>query len=61
MEATIQIDPVKYSERSLRLILAKAEEWKCTPGEALVRLLDSLASRAGFKPRTEPGTEGRAA
>lgn len=51
MNATLEFDPTKYSERTLRLILAKAEQWKCTPAEAMTRLLDELAAKSGFKPR----------
>jgi len=49
MEATLEFDPAAYSERSLRLILAKAQEWKVTPAEAVSRLLDELAKRRGRK------------
>ncbi|MES2980762.1 MAG: hypothetical protein V4727_00485 [Verrucomicrobiota bacterium] len=46
MNATLQFDPTKYSEKTLQLILAKAEEWKCHPSEAVVRLLDQAADKA---------------
>ena len=46
MDATLQFDPDAYSERSLRLILAKAQEWQCTPAKAVSRLLDDLAKRS---------------
>lgn len=45
MNATLEFHPEAYSERSLRLILAKAQEWQCTPAEAVSRLLDELAKR----------------
>jgi hypothetical protein len=45
MNATLEFNPDNYSERSLRLILAKAQEWQCTPAEAVSRLLDELAKR----------------
>lgn len=51
MTATLGFDPSQYSEPVLRLILAKAEEWQCTPAEALARLLDQLAAKSGFKPK----------
>jgi hypothetical protein len=44
MNATLEFDPNAYSERSLKLILLKAQEWKCTPAEAVARLLDVLAT-----------------
>lgn len=47
MTASLQFDPTQYTERSLQLILAKAQEWSCTPAEAVARLLDILAARRG--------------
>lgn len=46
MEATLKFNPADYSERSLRLILARAQEWQCPPAEAVGRLLDELAKRS---------------
>jgi len=46
--STIEFDPSKLSESVLRLILAKAEELQCSPGEALRLLLDQLAAQSGF-------------
>ncbi len=46
MQATLEFNPDAYSERSLRLILAKAQEWQCTPAEAVSKLLDELAKRS---------------
>lgn len=51
MTANLEFDPAQYSEPVLRLILAKVQEWKCTPEEALARLLDEMAARAGFTPK----------
>jgi hypothetical protein len=45
MTATLEFNPDSYSERSLKLILAKAQEWKCTPAEAVAKLMDELAKR----------------
>ena len=45
MPNTIEFDASTYSERALRLILARAQVWQCTPGEAVARLLDHLAQR----------------
>ena len=47
MKAIIIFDPKAYSERTLRLILKKAEEWNCAPGDAMARLLDQLADQNG--------------
>ncbi len=46
MDTKLEFRPDDYSDRSLRLILAKAQEWECPPQEAVVRLLDELAKRA---------------
>lgn len=61
MNATLEFDPKKYSERTLRLILAKAEEWQCPPAEAMTRLLDELAAKSGFKPRPSGQPDERVA
>lgn len=45
MSANIHFESENYSEQALRLILAKAQEWNCTPSEAVARLLDQLANR----------------
>ena len=45
MAAILHFDPKQYSERALRLIMAKSQEWKCTPAKAVERLLDQLADR----------------
>lgn len=45
MTAIIQFDPQHLSPETLQLIVAKATEWKCTPAQAVERLLDQLARR----------------
>lgn len=45
MATTLEFDAAAYSERALRLIMARAQAWQCTPGEAVARLLDQLAQR----------------
>lgn len=50
MTATLEFNPETFSKETLRLILASAQKWRCTPEEALNRLLDTLAARSGFKP-----------
>lgn len=45
MNATLQFDPNLYSEKALRLIMATAEREKCTPSEAVVKLLNEWAKR----------------
>lgn len=49
MKATLEFNPAGYSERSLRLILAKAQEWQCPPAEAVTRLMDQLAAKTRKK------------
>ena len=49
MNATLEFNSNAYSERSLRLILAKAQEWQVSPAEAVARLLDEVAKRRGPK------------
>jgi len=44
MTPTIEFDPAAFSERSLRLILAKAHEWGCEPAEAVSRLIDAIVA-----------------
>ena len=41
---TAQLEFDNYSPSVLRLILAKAQEWNCTPVQAITRLLDQLAA-----------------
>lgn len=41
----LEFDPANYTERALRLIMANAEKWQVTPGEAVARLMDQLARR----------------
>ena len=45
MNATLEFDPHRYKASTLRLILAKSQEWGCTPVEAITRLLDQLAEK----------------
>ncbi len=45
MKTTLEFDPKKYSARTLMLILAKVQEWGCSPAEAVARLLDELAEQ----------------
>jgi|LakMenEpi03Aug12_release.lakeMendotaPanAssembly.Ray.scaffolds.fasta_scaffold3210565_1 hypothetical protein len=41
----IEYDPAKYSPLVNQLIMLKAEQWKCAPSEALMRLLDEMAEK----------------
>ena len=45
MDANLIFDSTRFSERTLLLILKKAEEWKITPAEAVAKLLDVLAEK----------------
>jgi hypothetical protein len=51
METIIRFDPTQYPERILRLIMKKAEDWKCFPSEALTRLFDQLADQNKISPK----------
>lgn len=53
MNANLELDPTQFSKEVLRLILANAQRWECSPQDALNRLLDSLAIAAGFTPNAE--------
>lgn len=48
MQTTLEFNPARYSEPVLRLLLAAAEKWKCTPGEAESRILEQRARKEGF-------------
>jgi len=41
----IMFDPDRYTKRTLALILLKAEQWKVSPLEAEVMLLNQLAEK----------------
>ena len=45
MNAKLEYDPTKYSAQVNQLIMLKAEQWQCTPSEALMRLLDEIAAK----------------
>jgi hypothetical protein len=53
MNASLEFDPTRYSEPTLRLIMLRAQEWKVTPAEAVSRLLDQVAAKSGLKPRRD--------
>lgn len=53
MTPNLIFDPQAYPERILRLILKKAQEWSCPPGEALSRMLDGLADQHAIAPSRE--------
>lgn len=45
MKTSLEFNPSDYKPATLQMIMAKAEEWKCHPSEALARLLDELADK----------------
>lgn len=49
MEAEITYNPENYPSKINNFIMLKAEQWKCSPGEALARLLDQLAEEGSEK------------
>jgi hypothetical protein len=48
MQTTLHFDPTRYPEPVLRLLLAAAEQWQCTPGEAEARILEQRARKESF-------------
>ena len=48
MQTTLNFDPSRYPEPVLRLLLAAAEQWQCTPGEAEARILEQRLRKEGF-------------
>jgi hypothetical protein len=56
---TIDFDLNKLTERGRMLLLMKSNEWGCTPGEALARLLEAAAKKA--KLPTDPENGNKAA
>lgn len=54
MKTPLDFDASKYTPATLRLILAKAEEWQLTPSATVARLLEEAAASAGFTAETEP-------
>lgn len=51
--SAVEFNPEKYPEHILRLVLASAEKWHCSPGEALGRILSTVAKRHGFTPPSQ--------
>jgi hypothetical protein len=43
---TIEFDLDELTPRGNKLLLMKANEWSCTPAEALSRILEAAAKRA---------------
>jgi hypothetical protein len=42
---TIEFDISKLSDRARRVLLIRANQWVCTPAEALARILEDRAKR----------------
>lgn len=43
---TIEFDLDEMTDRGRKLLLMKANEWQCTPSQAMSRLVDEAAKRA---------------
>jgi hypothetical protein len=43
---TIELDLDELTERGRMLLLKRANEWRCTPTEAMARILDEDARKA---------------
>lgn len=42
-------NPNDHTPAALRLIMLRVQQWKCTPAEAIKRLLDELATKSKTK------------
>lgn len=49
MQATLHFDPADFTADQLRVIMGKAQEWGCTPAEALGRILEEVSNGPGRK------------
>lgn len=45
MTSKLEYDPADYSPKINHLLMLKAEQWQCTPSQALLRLLDEIADK----------------
>jgi hypothetical protein len=52
MTPKLEYDPTQYTAKVNQLIMLKAEQWQCPPGQALMRLLDEVAKKE-LKPTTK--------
>jgi hypothetical protein len=43
---TIDFDLNILTERGRMLLLARANEWRCTPAEAMARILEAVAKKS---------------
>ncbi len=55
---TLEFELDHLTERGRKLLLLRANEWNCSPSEALVRLLEEAAKRAKL---TAPAKDGKEA
>lgn len=42
MSTQLEFNPKDFSPAALRLIMLRVEQWKCSPSEAVKRLLNEL-------------------
>ena len=54
MKTILEFDPRRFSREALQLILAKSQEWRVTPAEAVSRLKDELAKKSCEKAAKPP-------
>ena len=43
---TIDFDLNDFTERGRMLLLQRANQWNCTPAQAMARILDAVAKKA---------------
>ena len=54
---TIEFDLDQFTERGRKLLLMRANQWGCSPAEAMARILDEDARKARVGSSTETGKE----
>jgi len=51
---TIDFDLNTLTERGRMLLLQRANQWQCTPAQAMARLLEDVAKKAKLASNPEP-------
>lgn len=51
---TIEFEIESLTPRARMLLLVRANQWGCTPAEAMARIFDEAAKRAKITPPTGP-------
>lgn len=57
---TIEFDLDQLSDKGRSFLLKRSNEWRCTPSEAFVRIVETLEKRDRRKTKdSEPETNGK--